>query len=104
HDALPIYPREAAEVQRAAVEQNFHHDVVVSLGYVVRRLLVVRVGAALEEETRQLGMTRDRRGPVDRALEDRSRVRMVDRLVPSRLRGCSGIEQDAGRADEGVRA
>src|SRR5207302_6966235 len=59
---------EAVVAEPSAVQEGLHGAVVVGLGRVVGRLLVVGIGAALEQEAGQLGVVRDAGGAVQRAL------------------------------------
>ncbi len=95
---------EAGFVELAAFEQNLHHRVVVAFGHVIRSLFVVRIGAALQQKPGQLGMLRNTGRAINRRLEQRARIWMVDHLDPAGVRTGSGIEQSPGRAHECLRA
>jgi hypothetical protein len=89
--------REAVGVEPAAVEQDAKNDGVPRFGKVVRRLFVVWVGPALEEQARDAGVLRDAGSSIDCALDDLAR-RRVDRLVPASVRIGAGVEQRSRRA------
>jgi hypothetical protein len=80
--------REAVVVEPAAVEQDAKNVVVPRFGNVVRRLFIVRVGAALKEQTRDAGVARDSCSSIDCAQRvdvagDRQRLDVLRKLRPA---------------------
>ena len=88
--------------QLPALDEGAHRHVVVGLGRVIRRFLVVRIGAALEEEPRQRGVARDAGGAVDRALPYGRRT--MRRVKPAGVRIRPGVEERRRGAKERIGA
>jgi hypothetical protein len=95
---------EAGCVKGAAFEEDRGYGVVVAFGDVVRGLLVVGVGASLEEEAGEFGVVGDAGGAVDGALKGGTWVGVVDHLVPAGVGAGAGVEEGLGGEDEGCRA
>ena len=93
---------EAVVAELPAVDQRLQGGVVVRLGSVVGRFLVIGIGAALEQQARQLRVVRDAGGAVQRALP--LGVRPMIHLVPSGIGARTGVEQRRGGPYEAGRA
>jgi len=65
----------APHVQLSACKQNPQHRIVARLGDVVRRLLVVRIRPAFEEQPREPCVLGDSGRAVDCGFENRARIR-----------------------------
>jgi hypothetical protein len=109
-DALEIVPvglaqqqrREAVVVEPTALDEDLERRVIVGFGRVVRRLPVVRIGAAFEQQARQAGVMGNARRAVQRALP--LRLRLVIVLEPPGVRACAGVEQRGRRSYEALRS
>ena len=94
---------EACVVEPTAVEHNLEDGVVVGFDDVVRGLFVVGVGSAVEKKLGEARVLGEGGGSVDDRLEGGARGGVVDHLVPASVGAGSGIEEDAGGANEGFR-
>ena len=92
--------RQALGGQLAALDQHLQRRVVVRLRRVIRRFVVVRIGAAIEQQSRQLGVVRDAGRAVDRGLP----FGVVTGRPEAAVRIGAGVEQRRRGADERRRA
>src|SRR5207247_8920347 len=81
---------QAVRVQLAALHEDLQSVVVMPFRRVVGSLLIVGIGASLEQEARQLGMVRDPGGAVQRALP--LGAGLMIGLIPPGIRVGPGIE------------
>lgn len=95
---------ETLRVQLAAVEQDLQHCVVGRLRHMVRRLFVIRIGAALEKQARHASVLRNAGGSLNRGLDHLPWACLcVDGLVPTRVRTGTSVKQGASRVKERLR-
>jgi hypothetical protein len=91
---------QALLVERAALEQQLHHRVVVRFRDVVSRFGVVGIGAVLQQEPGDLQTLRDCCRTVDRAFELQIVVAALDRLGPASVGIRADFEQGTSRLRE----
>ena len=96
------HQREILVRQPARLHQQLHRPVVVGLGGVIDRLFVVGIGAALEQQTRQLRVMRHAGRAVEHALPFRRRL--MPGFEKSGRGARAGVEQRPGRAQERIRS
>ena len=76
-DVMPVvlpdqHHRQVVGGELATLDERLERIVVVALRRVIRHLVIVRVGAALDEQARERRMVGDSRGAVERALPHRA--------------------------------
>ena len=93
---------EALFIELFALHEDLQGRVVVRLRRMIRRLSIVRVRTALEQQAGQLRVMRDSCGTVNRALP--LRMRLVILLHPPGIRARARIQERLRRTHESLRS